>query len=183
SVICEEFRDEKKIGDARIDFQLLVVDWPQQGQAPVLKVDAQGKSNFDPATGVVEIDGTLPESDRCLDFYMVDKENIGISSIEILPVNFSIEDRVATIDRSTFSIKGDTLRGKICFAACPEGEGPYILDLVAKDNACPAPLQDVVRLHVGIKAAKNEAPYFKDLWEKEQTVIVGSKVQLPIHIL
>lgn len=183
SVICEEFRDGKKIGEARIDFQLLVVDCPQQGQAPVLKVDAQGKSNFDPATGFVEIDGSLPESDRCLDFYMIDKENIGISSVEILPVNFSIDDGVAAIDRSAFSIKGDTLKGKICFSACPKGSSPYIMDIIAKDNACPAPLQDKVRLHVNIKPPENEAPYFANFLEGEQTVYVGSKLELPVNIL
>ena len=183
SIVCEEYRKGVKIGEVRIDFQLLVVDCPKQGEAPVLKIDAQENGNFDPVTGYLEIDGSLPQSDRCLDFYMIDKENIGISTIEILPVNFSLEDRVATIDRSTFSIKGDTLKGKICFAACPEGEGPYILDVIAKDNACPTPLQDKVRLHVNITPAKNEAPYFANLWADEQTVIVGSNVQLPLHIL
>lgn len=183
SVVCEEYREGKKIGETRVDFQLLVVDCPQQGEAPVLKVDAGGKGNFDPATGYVEIDGALPESERCLDFYMVDKENIGIATIEILPVNFSLDDGVASFDRSTFSIKGDTLSGKICFASCAEGTVPYILDLVAKDNACPAPLQDKVRLHVNIKPPKNEAPHFIDSWKYEQSVYVGHQIELPINIL
>lgn len=183
SVVCEEYREGMKIGETRRDFQLLVVDCPQQGLPPVLGVKLPGKSDFDPVTGYVEIDGSLPENERCLDFYMIDKENIEIATLEIIPVNFSIDDRVATIDKSTFRIKGDTIKGKICFTACPQGSEPYILDLVAKDNACPAPLQDIVRLHVNIVPAKNEAPYFANLWDNEEIVYVGSKVELPINVL
>src|SRR5690606_38010788 len=93
------------------------------------------------------------------------------------------DDGVAAIDRSAFSIKGDTLKGKICFSACPKGSSPYIMDIIAKDNACPAPLQDKVRLHVNIKPPENEAPYFANFLEGEQTVYVGSKLELPVNIL
>lgn len=184
SVSCSEYRDGSKIGETRRDFQLLVVDCPKQGTPPTLTIKVPGNETFDPETAIVLLGSDLSDEERCLDFYIIDQENAAIASLTAVPVNFSLEENVVTIDRQSFEVVGDTLKGKICFSACSPIAEPYIIDFIAQDNACPAPMQHTVRLRIKTMPPQNQAAYFynRKHIKKEQVVYVGDKFKMPLYV-
>lgn len=160
SVRYQEFRNGKKIGEVRRDFQLLVKDCPTN-DFPV--ITAMGDKGAGYKEGqVVRINPTGP---RCLPLTFTDPDKNERLSLAAKPVNFS---------QQGFSLSGqttgiintagvqETLTASICFDACFDSEGKiYLLDVIVSDfgdNGCGIPKTDTVRVSFIVEPTINQPP-------------------------
>ncbi len=163
SVRADEFRDGVKIGEVRRDFQLLVVDGCDPPDPPEASVKVPGDPDFDPDSQILEY--FVGAEERCFEFLVTD-QTIGNEleriTLRAEGVNFDAElDDIFDITTGFISPFQDTLRVEVCVGECPYvADGPYILDLIAADDACPLPQQDTVRLTINVEPPPNEDPFF-----------------------
>jgi hypothetical protein len=168
-VKCEEFRDGKKIGEVRRDFQMLVVDVCPRAEPPQIL----GRKLTDTAfthdeNMVVTFSNTVDDADRCIEVQVSDPdaskeddnfvENVKIKAI---PIGFKrdIHEVLPDITSATL-INGSTKTFQICFDECPYLLGPFQVGIVAYDDACSLPLSDTLKITVNITPPDNTAPYF-----------------------
>ncbi|MBL3656316.1 T9SS type B sorting domain-containing protein [Fulvivirga sediminis] len=152
AVKCEEYRDKRKIGEVRRDFQMVVVDCVAPGEAPELSIKLEDGSTYKEGD-VLEF---LADDDKCVEFEVRDAKG-GRVNFNLDPVGF--EDENYTINITGRSPSGDQLRAKVCFNDCPPEQGlPFDIDFIGLDHTCPQPLQDTVRLTVLIEPPANELP-------------------------
>ncbi|MCX2743471.1 gliding motility-associated C-terminal domain-containing protein [Mangrovivirga sp. M17] len=178
AVKVEEFRNGKKIGEVRRDFQMLIIDCPTQGNKPKLTVNEPETNEITENDIEVVFTG---EDQTCLDFFIQDEDGGENVEIKAIPVNFSASD----ID-GLFSIKSgflngseDTLKTSICIPDCPYIiNEPMIIDFVAIDDNCPQPLADTLRISLTIIRQDNVAPDL-NLDRTEVTITPGDNFQLP----
>ncbi|MFC2123717.1 gliding motility-associated C-terminal domain-containing protein [Bacteroidota bacterium] len=159
SVLCEEYRDSVKIGEVRRDFQLLVLDCPDPGIPPVITVKPPESDQY-----VSNLD-TLNFSfndEKCLDFMVKDGDGNEPISLRVKPVNFKAPtDTILSVTQGLVRSPTDSMLFEICFPDCPYTRGkPYIIDLIASDDACPLPLLDTVRMIVNQQPPPNNQAYF-----------------------
>ena len=169
AVKCEEFRDGKKIGEVRRDFQMLVVDVCPRAEPPQIL----GRKLTDAAfthdeNMVVTFSNTVDDADRCIEVQVSDPdaskeddnfvENVKIKAI---PIGFKrdIHEVLPDITSATL-INGSTKTFQICFDECPYLLGPFQVGIVAYDDACSLPLSDTLKITVNITPPDNTAPYF-----------------------
>ena len=160
SVIVEEWRDQEKIGEVQRDFQMLVIDGCNPPDPPEVTVRIPDQDDFDS-----EVD-TLNYSisdDKCFEFIVANiapGENI---SFRAEPVNFEdingvVED-VFSVESRNVGLNQDTLIVTVCAPGCPPDIGkPFIIDLIAADDACPLPQLDTVRLVLNVEPPPNFDP-------------------------
>jgi len=162
SVLCKEYREGRKIGEVRRDFQMLVIDCPDPGIPPEIKVKAPGSETF-----VTELD-TLEFSfndEKCLDFMVKDRDGDEPISLRVKPVNFRAPtDTLLSVTQGMISSPTDSMLVELCFPDCPyTRDKPYVVDLIAGDDACPLPLLDTVRMVVDQKPPPNNRAYFTNV--------------------
>ncbi|HHP7240298.1 MAG TPA: gliding motility-associated C-terminal domain-containing protein [Cyclobacteriaceae bacterium] len=165
SVLAEEFRDGIKIGEVRRDFQMLVIDDclpPDPPRAVAVRPN-----------GALYVEGdTLSftvQEEKCFKFLISNvapEENITVNA---LPISFEGD---AEGFRFTFSeISADSIEVEVCAPDCPPTrDEPFVIDLIAADDACPLPQQDSVRLIFDIEPPPNQSPFFQG--ENERKAIV-----------
>ena len=155
AVKVEEFRDGKKIGEVRRDFQMLVIDY-DPGETPVIKARVKGDTEF------YQEGATLKfglEDEKCLELLITDADPEEIITLEAIGVNFDqdIQDLISP-ELSILNGPNDTLRLDFCLPDCPYVRGPMIIDLVAYDDACSVPLRDTLRLTIEVEGPQNSDP-------------------------
>lgn len=157
SVMVEEWRDQQKIGEVQRDFQMLAIDGCNPPEPPEVGVKIPGNEGFDP-----EVD-TLKYSvheDKCFEFIITNITAGETISLRAEPVNFEgpIED-VFSIEQQYVGDGVDTLIVQFCAPGCPPlREEPFIVDLIAGDDACPLPQMDTVRLTIFVEPPANDLP-------------------------
>ncbi|UII27415.1 gliding motility-associated C-terminal domain-containing protein [Fulvivirga maritima] len=152
AVKCEEYRDGEKIGEVRRDFQMVVVDCEDPGEAPELSINLEDGSTYVEGD-VLEF---LADDDKCVEFEVQDAKG-GRVNFNLDPVGFDYENYTVNIIGQSPS--GDNLRARVCFTDCPpEQDLPFDIDFIGLDRTCPQPLQDTVRLTVLIEPPANELP-------------------------
>jgi hypothetical protein len=159
SVLCEEYRDSVKIGEVRRDFQLFVLDCPDPGIPPEITVKPPGEDKY-----ISKLD-TLHFSfndEKCLDFMVKDRDGNEPISLRVKPVNFKAPtDTLLSVTQGYVRSDTDSLIFEICFPDCPfVRDKPYIVDLIAMDDACPLPLLDTARMIIDQKPPPNVPAYF-----------------------
>ena len=158
SVLAEEFRDGIKIGQVTRDFQMLVVDGCNPPAPPDAVVKLPEDNNF--YNEVDTITFTVAD-EKCFEFLVTD--DIGdLVTFKAEGVNFEqdVED-IFSFDQAFINREQDTLRVEVCIPDCPYvRDEPFIIDLLAADNACPLPQIDTVRLTILVEPPPNEAPAF-----------------------
>ncbi|MGB3468240.1 MAG: hypothetical protein WBA74_23340, partial [Cyclobacteriaceae bacterium] len=135
SVLVKEFRNGEQIGSVKRDFQMLVID---------------GCNPPDPPNAVVQVPGdpTLYEEEAFVSYTVAEEKcfnfligNIGPDEdarVRVLPVNFQGDTDGFTF--TEFPITSDSSMFRVCIPECPlKPDEPYIIDLIAEDNACPLP--------------------------------------------
>ena len=184
AVLIEEFRDEKKIGEVRRDFQMLVLDCPMQSSPPELVVSVSGDEDFSYETDVATLSNDLADEERCIEVTVSDKESANIAAIRVKPVNFSNPSEVFSVSAGELNENEDSITFQVCFSACPLLDVPYLLDILTSDNACPEPLGDSIRLQVQVETPANQEVYFETpANDMEALVYAGSVFSLPLHVL
>ena len=169
AVKCDEFRDGKKIGEVRRDFQMLVLDNCPRAEAPQIL----GKKLGDPGFGFdddmqVTFNNDVADNDRCIKVQVSDpdasKQDDGFAEniqIKAIPLGFKKDVGGILPDvTSARLINGSTISFEICFDECPYVPGPFEVGIVAYDDACSLPLSDTLRITVNITPPENAPPVF-----------------------
>lgn len=176
SVLAEEFRDGEKIGQVRRDYQLLVVDGCNPPAPPQASVKIPGEPDFDPRSQTLNY--TVGAEDRCFEFLVRDNSS-GISRVNLRAEGVNFEGDVSDIlsVNSGFLLgTNDTLVVEVCVDKCPYiQDGPYIIDLIAADDACPLPQQDTVRLTINVEPPPNNDPFFSSLPTPEELIFMENE--------
>ena len=160
SIKFEEYRDGVKLGEGRRDFQMLVISGCDPPIPPDAGVKLPGETEFYNEVDTIRF--TVSEK-KCFDFFVTD-QNAGTNiKLEALGVNFKLSDDILSFTEGVINQAGDTLKVEVCVADCPYlADEPYLIDLIASDDACPLPQKDTVRLIIEIKSPENQNPYFID---------------------
>lgn len=173
AVKVEEYRDKKKIGEVRRDFQLLVVDC-NPAVPPVIAGKAQSAPVFTKGQIDLQFDNTVTNEDRFAYIIITDsdavratnnfKENI---TLKVIPLNFKGSVGNINIDPNSGTLNkfdethSDTLVSKVFFPACPFFlGGPYQIGIIAYDDACALPLSDTIKVTVDVQPPANERAKF-----------------------
>lgn len=158
SVLVEEYRDEEKIGEVRRDFQMLVVDGCSPPDPPVVDVDIPDDAGFNPRTDILTY--TVGDTEKCFDFLIANITPGETITLRAEGVNFdeSLND-IFTLNQIPVGETDNELRIEVCIPDCPPvRNAPFILDLIAGDDACPLPQLDTLRLMINVQPPPNEFP-------------------------
>ncbi len=155
-VKVEEFRDGEKIGEVRRDFQMLVVDGCEPPDPPVVDIAIPGLPDFDPENDILTY--TVADA-KCFDFVVSNITGGERISLRAEGVNFDEDLNEIFSFRDSLNFTGDDLVVEICIPDCPPvRDAPFILDLIAADDACPLPQLDTMRLTIQVQPPPNQKP-------------------------
>ncbi len=168
AVQCEEYRDGKKIGQMRRDFQMLVVDGCVNN-APTILAREVGSDEVYKEGDIIDFDYT--DEDKCVEFEVrdipVSGELVENVSIRAIPINFDANLEGIEIDFSeNVPLRGenDVAKFTVCFPDCPYVPNqPYEIGIIAMDDACPQPELDTVVVRLNVRPPPNNRPFFENL--------------------
>ena len=76
--------------------------------------------------------------------------------------------------------QSDSLVIEVCAPGCPPLTGlPFIVDLIAGDDACPLPQLDTLRLSIQVEPPPNTFPTYSTEYV-EQQISEGERIEFPI---
>ena len=161
SVKAEEFRNGIKIGESRRDFQMLVVDGCNPPDPPEALVKVPGQLDFYKEDDTIVYVASQP---KCFDLFVTDDIGTNVS-LNAIAVNFGKEgsdlDDIFSFSEGSINSAGDTLKVEVCVSDCPYVQNePYLIDLIAADDACPLPQRDTVRVTIIVEPPTNQDPFF-----------------------
>jgi gliding motility-associated-like protein len=156
SVLCEEYRNGKKIGAVQRDFQLLVIDCPVN-TAPTIQAKKANEAIFFAENETIQLSYG---GQACLDVTVTDPDQNSTISLQLNPLNFSAESVSLSNKQGWTNRITDTLRSQICFNACipHTPDNPLLLQVIASDNSCPIPKRDTLLLSVYIAPIPTISP-------------------------
>lgn len=158
SVRVEEYRDGEKIGETRRDFQMLVVDGCDPPDPPVVDINIPSNPSFNPETDILTY--VASDVEKCFDF-VVSNVSLGETiSLKAEGVNFDERlDEIFSLNQIPVGDGTSVLQIQVCIPDCPPiRDAPFILDLIASDNACPLPQLDTMRLTIEVEPPPNNPP-------------------------
>ncbi|MEQ9402841.1 MAG: gliding motility-associated C-terminal domain-containing protein [Cyclobacteriaceae bacterium] len=176
SVLVDEYRDGVQIGQARRDFQMLVVDGCLPPDPPVVDIDIPGNPGFNPETDVLTY--TVVEA-KCFDFIVANVTEGETITLRAEGVNFDEDlNEIFTLNRVPVGSGVSELQIEVCIPDCPPvSDGPFILDIIAGDNACPLPQLDTLRLTIQVQPPPNEFP----VYSTSTTTVIEPEDNDPIY--
>lgn len=159
AALAEEFRDGVKIGEARRDFQLLVIDGCEPGSPPEVTA-RKPDGDFYVEGEVFEIEADATVEEHCFEFLVTDMDGGENIDLRALAVNFEDSlDGIFSFNSGTINALGDTLRVEVCVPRCPYLEDEnFIIDLIAGDDSCPLPRLDTLRMTFDVEPPPNDPP-------------------------
>jgi len=177
-VKCEEYRNGKKIGEVRRDFQLLVVDCPVNDPPKITVTNAKNQI-FD--ANKISLEVPYGE-DNCYHFQIKDLQFPSILTADIRAINFDNALLKQTNYKQQITSENDALTFEICLPDCPnENFEPYLVEVIAKDNGCSLPLLDTTILEITIKLPDHiPATITTSLVNDELTNIVGNTINFDV---
>ena len=159
SVIVEEYRKGSKIGQVQRDFQMLVLPAEQCNppDPPQVGVQIPNRLFFREEVDTLKY---KTNEDKCFLFVVKNLSEGEEVNLRAEGVNFVGDlDEIFAINTYTVNERTDSLVVQVCAPECPPlGNDPFILDLIAADNACPLPQLDTVRLVFQIEPIPNSLP-------------------------
>ncbi|MGF1636807.1 MAG: hypothetical protein ACFCUU_07015 [Cyclobacteriaceae bacterium] len=171
SVLCEEYRDNVKIGEVRRDFQMFVIECPYPGEAPVLVARDPVTQEFVKELDPVQI--TL-DGDRCIELAVTDEDGKQGIRFRARPVNFTGDiNQYLTQSGGRLETENDTLFTKICLPECAIADvNPLIFDVIAGDDTCPLSLKDTIRITAYVETLGNSPPTFVTPNQRENEFVM-----------
>jgi gliding motility-associated-like protein len=141
---------------------MLVIDCPDPGNQPDLKVRTPGSDAFTDSPDTMVF---TSNEEKCYEFQVRDADGAGNLQFRVRPVNFEAEmDGFLSVLSGALRGPGDIFSFEFCFPECPFiADQPQIVDIIAGDDACPLPLLDTIRLVVYIEPPPNSRPSFDTL--------------------
>ena len=170
SVKADEYRDGIKIGEARRDFQMLVVDGCNPPDPPEALVKVPGSTEYYKEDDTIIYVASQP---KCFDFFVTDDVGTNVS-LNAIGVNFGSEKTdlsdIFSFSEGSINDSGDTLKVQVCVSDCPYIQNePYLIDLIAADDACPLPQRDTVRVTIIVEPPSNSNPFYVN--QKDTTIV------------
>lgn len=157
AVKVEEFRDGVKIGEVNRDFQLLVIDDCEPPDPPVVDIEIPGNPTFNPLQDVLTYQAS--DVEKCFNFLVANVTQGETISLRAEGVNFDEDvNEIFSLNTIPVGINVRELSVEVCIPDCPPIDGPFILDIIAADNACPLPQLDTLRLTIEVEPPPNEKP-------------------------
>ncbi|GAA3961334.1 hypothetical protein GCM10022407_05300 [Hymenobacter antarcticus] len=147
-VRCAEYRKGEKIGEARRDFQLMVLNCPINVRPSVVMLPTPSSPiPYRPGRDTLRF---FPGSNRCVRLRFTDPDPNSRLTLTIRPVNFSgLLPSFTTATSGAVRTPGapDTLTATLCFPECLNSQGRvFLLDVVVGDDGCSLPKRDTVRV-------------------------------------
>jgi gliding motility-associated-like protein len=172
SVQVEEFRGGRRIGLVRRDFQLKVIDCPQNAP-PRVHLREAGKVPFYQASETIRL---RAGTEKCLTFLMTDRDvaqRLTFTTRALTPgppLGLTLSPAAAVMQSSS-----DTARVQLCLGACAQSfDGqPLRFQVIVSDDGCPVPQRDTLTVSLYIEPDPNQAP---DIL----TTLANGAAQVPI---
>jgi hypothetical protein len=190
AVKVEEYRNKKKIGEVRRDFQMLVVDC-QPAVAPTISGKTQSAPDFTQGTISVSFANTVSDEDRYITVKISDKDGERAEdnfeekiSLRAIAIGFRTPANLSAIlpDPSFGTIHHDeTIEFRINFDACPYVNEPFQVGIIALDDACALPLMDTLKVNVQIEPPHNDPVKFNPPKAYTLTLNEGDDISLPFE--
>ncbi|MCY7351421.1 MAG: gliding motility-associated C-terminal domain-containing protein [Cytophagaceae bacterium] len=155
SVLVQESRNGQRIGLVRRDFQLKVIDCPQN-TPPKVQLREAGKTDFYREGQTIRI---KRGEEKCLTFLITDPDVRQRETITLKPVkgalSYTFLPREAIIRTAS-----DTIRAKLCLGECAQSfDGqPIVFDVISTDDGCPLSRSSSLRISVFIEPDPNAKP-------------------------
>ncbi|MBW8049495.1 MAG: gliding motility-associated C-terminal domain-containing protein, partial [Cytophagales bacterium] len=175
SVLCEEFRGGVKIGAVRRDYQLLVIDCPENLK-PEINLELPDTSAFYIEGKDTIVIYTADSTDKwCYQLAITDSNINENVTIKIIPQNFSPGIITLSQNQGFLADTSDTLKIDMCWDDCRNIQDTatfYIFDIVVQDNGCPVPKTDTLSVILLVIPEPNDTPgVFNDTVYIEHTDI------------
>ena len=159
-VRCSEYRRGEKIGEARRDFQLMVLNCPINTRPSMVLLPAPtGRVAYRPGRDTLRL---VPGGNRCVRLRFTDPDPNSRLSLTLSPVNFSgLLPNFTTATSGAVRSPGapDTLTATLCFPDCLNTQGRvFLLDVVVGDDGCSLPKRDTVRVAFTAVPPPNSPP-------------------------
>jgi gliding motility-associated-like protein len=147
-VSCSEYRRGEKIGEARRDFQLMVLTCPINTRPSLVMLPAAtGQVPYRPGRDTLRL---VPGGNHCVRLRFTDPDPTSRLTLSLSPVNFSgLLPNFTTATSGSVRSPGmpDTLTATLCFPECINTRGRvFLLDVVVGDDGCSLPKRDTVRI-------------------------------------
>jgi len=157
SVLVEEYRNGFKIGQVQRDFQMLVIDDCEPPDPPNVGVNIPGRPNFQFEVDTLRYELT---DEKCFEFIVKNITAGETISLRAEGVNFDEDiNSIFSFRQSLIGANMDSLIVEICSPGCPPvRDVPFIVDLIAGDDACPLPQLDTLRLMILVEPPPNSFP-------------------------
>jgi hypothetical protein len=180
AVKCVEYRDGKRIGEVRRDFQMLVVDC-KDASPPVVSAKTLDGSYTTNSLNVAFSNSTTDQQ-RCIKVKVTDPDAFRVADQEQEEIHIraflkgfreDFDEILPSITSATLTPANPSAEFEVCFDQCPLKTGPYQIAIVTYDDACALPMTDTVNITVTVQAPPNAPPQFttadiiKDLYEGE----------------
>ena len=159
SVLVEEFRSGVKIGEVQRDFQMLVIN---EGCAPpdppIVGASVPGNASFQ--TSIDTLSYAVGDEEKCFDFFVTNITPGETISLRAEGVNFEGDlENVFSVNNQLIGENQDTLKLEVCVSDCPPiRDGPFVVDFIAGDDACPLPQLDTLRMIIEVEPPPNNFP-------------------------
>jgi gliding motility-associated-like protein len=157
SVLCEEYRNNVRIGAVRRDFQLLAIDCIRNAQ-PSVRMREVGKSSFYASKDTLIIE---PNAQRCFNLLATDPDRDTRLTMSLRPINFT-NNNLVTLSSTSGLVNGreDTLRTQLCWSGCAESANnqPLLLEVIVRDEGCPSPKTATLLVKIIVQPTPNQKP-------------------------
>ena len=156
---CSEYRQRRKIGETRRDFQLKVIACPRNSPPNVSAAMPGTTRSYQPGRDTLRL---RPGTSRCITLRFTDPDVPSRLSLSLRPVNFPSSLLPSfSVTQGTVRSPGapDTLVSQLCFPNCFNSRGQvYLLDVIVADDGCSLPKRDTVRIAFTAIPDPNSAP-------------------------
>ncbi len=150
---CEEYRNGKKIGEIRRDFQILVLACPVN-RAP--KLALRTPKGLYQSTDTLDV---LPDALNCWNVLATDTDPNTTLSLRVQTEVVLAGKVTLSVSQGTVTGADDTLRSQLCIDSCLTTTSPVTqLQLIATDNGCPVGKPDTLQIRLRIKPAISTPP-------------------------
>lgn len=170
AVRCEEFREGRKIGEVRRDFQMFVVDECPTAVPPQIlgRTLSEGSFTHDEVMNVTFAAGT-PDANRCIEVRVTDDDINNLldgfaEDIELRAVPVGFQEDISGILPALTSVQltraNPAATFRLCFPECPFVNRPFQVAIIAADDACSLPYLDTLLVNVTITPPVNAPAVF-----------------------
>jgi len=171
SVLCEEFRNGKKIGEVRREMQLNVKDCLPNAP-PDLVVRNPLTNNFVKNADTLQMKSN--SSTSCYMFKLTDAQFNQNVRFQVKSISLNTPSSLQKDTSIIRVLAGDSVAVRFCIPPCAQATrtNPWKILLIATDDGCSQPLSDSLMLYLVIKPSPTMPPSIETLGFVDDTISV-----------